>query len=57
MLYVNYNELVQQPRANVEQVSEFLCGRVSIDGMVKAVDPSLYRNRKSSADPIAGPTA
>ena len=57
VLYVNYNELVRQPRANAEQVSEFLRGGVSIDGMVKAVDPSLYRNRKSSADPIAEPTA
>jgi hypothetical protein len=47
LLYVSYNELVEQPRAQAERVFEFLDGQVNVEGMVQAVDGSLYRNRKT----------
>jgi hypothetical protein len=39
-----------QPRTQAEQVSRFLDGKADIEGMVRAVDPALYRNRKPVGD-------
>jgi hypothetical protein len=46
VLYVNYNELVEQPAAQAARVGEFLGGRADAIEMARTVDPSLYRNRK-----------
>jgi hypothetical protein len=46
VLRVRYNDLVERPREEAERVREFLGGRADVDGMVRVVDPSLYRNRK-----------
>jgi hypothetical protein len=54
VLYVSYNDLVEQPAEQSRRVCEFLAGKVNVEGMVKAVDPSLYRNRKTAASPVAG---
>jgi hypothetical protein len=54
VLYVSYNDLVEQPAEQAKRVSQFLDGKVNVEGMVKAVDPSLYRNRKTTASPVAG---
>jgi hypothetical protein len=51
VLYVRYNELVEQPTEQAERVSQFLDGKPSVAGMVQAVDPSLYRNRKTASSP------
>jgi hypothetical protein len=48
VLYVRYNELVEQPSEQAERVSRFLDGMANVAGMVQAVDPSLYRNRKTA---------
>jgi hypothetical protein len=50
VLRVSYNELVAQPRPQAERVSHFLGTQVDIEGMLRAVDPTLYRNRKDPAD-------
>jgi hypothetical protein len=52
ILRVPYSDLVQRPREQAGRVRDFLGGRVDIDGMVKAVDPSLYRNRKFDGESI-----
>jgi hypothetical protein len=49
VLCISYNDLVAQPRHQAERVTIFLGGRVDIAGMVQAVDPALYRNRKEPA--------
>ena len=54
VLYVSYNDLVEQPAEQSRRVCEFLAGKVIVERMVKAVDPSLYRNRKTAASPVAG---
>ena len=46
VLRVRYSDLVELPREQAERVREFLGGRPDIEGMVHAVDPTLYRNRK-----------
>jgi hypothetical protein len=45
VLDVHYAELIKDPRAMSEHVSEFLGGGLSIDAMARAVDPTLYRQR------------
>jgi hypothetical protein len=46
VLKVSYNRLLSDPAPVVRTVSEFLDGRPSPDQMLKAIDTSLYRNRK-----------
>lgn len=45
VLDVPYADLIKDPRAMSEHVSEFLGGGLSIDAMARAVDPTLYRQR------------
>jgi hypothetical protein len=45
VLRVNYRNLVEQPGPQARRVCDFLDGRPDIDGMVRSVDPLLYRNR------------
>jgi hypothetical protein len=51
VLGVSYNDLVNQPRAQAERVAAFLGGAADADGMARAVDPALYRNRKVAGNP------
>ncbi len=43
---VDYNQLLQNPRAQLERVNLFLGNALNLEKMVTAVDPSLYRQRK-----------
>jgi hypothetical protein len=45
ILRVSYQALVEQPREQAESIRSFLGGQGDVEGMVGAVDPSLYRNR------------
>jgi hypothetical protein len=47
VLYVNYNEVMAQPRTSAEAVSHFLGNRLDVSKMVAVVDHTLYRNRVS----------
>jgi hypothetical protein len=44
-LFVNYNDLLANPREHIERVSAFLGVPLDVDEMIKAIDPALYRNR------------
>jgi hypothetical protein len=57
VLRVSYNDLVERPREQGERVRQFLGGAVDVEGMVKRVDPSLYRNRKAAGESVAGKPA
>jgi hypothetical protein len=46
VLYVNYNDLVERPERQAEQISTFLGRKLDADAMARTVDQSLYRNRK-----------
>jgi hypothetical protein len=47
VLRVRYRDLLERPREQAERVREFLAVEAAVEGMAKAVDPSLYRNRKA----------
>jgi hypothetical protein len=46
VLYVNYNEVIQSPEENVQEINQFLDNKLDIGKMVGVVDESLYRQRK-----------
>jgi hypothetical protein len=54
VLCIRYSDLVARPRDLAECVREFLGGAVEVERMVKAVDPSLYRNRKTLPESVTG---
>jgi hypothetical protein len=47
VLRVNYRELVEHPEHMARRVNDFLGGEGDVEAMGAAVDPSLYRNRKT----------
>jgi hypothetical protein len=47
VLYVNHNDIIGQPVVTAEKVNQFLGGDLPVASMVGAVNPSLYRQRKS----------
>ncbi len=49
-LYLNYADVVADPRTAAEQINEFLGGALDVDAMVGAVDGSLYRNRLEGSE-------
>ncbi len=48
VLRVRYNDLVEEPEKEARRVSRFLDGEPDVESMVRAVDPSLYRNRRDA---------
>lgn len=43
--YVSYNEVLQQPDAVFDRISDFLSHRVDPAAMIEVVDPLLYREQ------------
>jgi hypothetical protein len=48
VIRMSYNDVVGQPQQKAQIVGEFLGGKVNVQEMTKAVDTSLYRNRKAT---------
>lgn len=46
VLYVDYNLLLADPSKYASEINHFVDGRLDVENMLKAVDPSLYRQRK-----------
>ena len=46
VLYVRYDQVVQDPAGYSAQINHFLGGLLNEANMVKVVDPGLYRQRK-----------
>jgi hypothetical protein len=44
---VTYHDLIADPRGHAKRLNAFLGGTLNVEAMVSAVDPDLYRNRKS----------
>src|SRR5262249_29604366 len=49
VLCILYNDLLERPAREADRVCEFLGRTMDIERMTKAVDPTLYRNRKPVA--------
>lgn len=46
VLYINYNEMLQDPKPHVAKLNEFLGGGLDTEAMLRVVDPSLYRQKR-----------
>ena len=47
VLYVNYNEVLKDPRSHAEQIDTFLGGSLAVADMIEVVDRALYRQQHS----------
>jgi hypothetical protein len=47
VLYVSYNDVLQEPVQHAQRVNRFLGNTLDTDAMAGVVDPELYRNRRS----------
>lgn len=47
VLEISYNNLMADPSGTAAALDSFLGGGLRVEAMARAVDPSLYRNRKS----------
>ena len=47
VLYVNYNEVLKDPRSHAEQIDRFLGGSLAVADMIEVVDRALYRQQYS----------
>ncbi len=45
VLYVSYNDALQDPEPHAEEITEFLGLDLDIEKMIQIVDPTLYRQR------------
>ena len=46
VLYVSYNEILENPAEQARRVNQFLGGALDHEKMIGVVDPSLYRQRR-----------
>ena len=46
VLYINYNELVNDPAEGIKKINRFLDDSLDLDRMAEAVDKTLYRQRR-----------
>jgi len=45
VVYVSYNEVLEDPQEQARKVNRFLGDTLDVDAMVRVVDPDLYRQR------------
>ena len=45
IIYINYNEAIQNPHENAKCVNRFLENRLNVDNMASVVERSLYRQK------------
>jgi hypothetical protein len=45
-LYISYNDVLENPAANVEKINEFLGGAMDTAAMLDVVDSALHRQRR-----------
>ena len=53
VLFINYNNILEEPEKNIKKIGSFLnIKNLNIEEMVSVIDPSLYRQRRSSVSNI-----
>jgi hypothetical protein len=45
-LYISYNDVLENPAANVEKINDFLGGALNTSAMLEVVDTALHRQRR-----------
>ena len=53
MLKINYHACLRDPAKVARQIAKFLGQNLDQAAMTRAVDPSLYRQRLATDDPVA----
>ena len=49
VLFINYNEIISNPEQNIEKIAKFLgLSDKCLDEMIKSIDKSLYRQRRTA---------
>ena len=48
VLYVNYNDVLKDPRSHVDKINMFLGGSLAVADMIEVVDRALYRQQHSA---------
>jgi len=52
VLFINYNEIISNPKQNIEKIVNFLgLSDKDLDQMVKSIDKNLYRQRRDKSCP------
>lgn len=46
VLYVSYNDVVENPKDQVERINHFLGNILDVEKMTNVIDPNLYRQRR-----------
>jgi len=49
-IYVNYSDVLANPKEQVEQINSFFDNELDEDKMLAAIDPKLYRNKSSELE-------
>jgi hypothetical protein len=57
VVYVDYNELLENPGAHIRAVNDFLGGGLDVRAMTTVIDKSLYRQRERPDAGVAPQTA
>lgn len=45
VLYVSYNDVLENPEVNIQRINEFLGGKLDTEKMMGVIEKNLYRNR------------
>jgi len=45
-IYVNYNNVLSEPRTEIEEINSFFAGTLDVERMVDVVDRALYRQKR-----------
>jgi broad-specificity NMP kinase len=45
VIYVSYNQILEEPREQASRLAEFFAGALDVEAMTDVVDPELYRQR------------
>ena len=48
VLYEHYSDILADPEKEARRINDFLGGRLQVERMAEAVDPDLYRNRRTA---------
>jgi hypothetical protein len=46
VIYVSYNEVLEDPVTQAERINQFLGNKLDVEQMARVVDPKLYRQRQ-----------
>jgi hypothetical protein len=48
VLFLNYNEIIMEPKKNIKKIISFLnLNNVDVEDMISVIDPELYRHRRT----------